>query len=465
MARIERLELFKVPPRRLFLKVVTDEGVEGWGEPVVEGRADTVATAVREMSEYVVGADPTKIEDMWQVLYRGGFYRGGPVLMSAISGIEQAMWDIAGKMFGLPVHRMLGGDRGSFSCVSFRAPLCFRRRIEYNAVVHGRAPLRAQTFFTLSPGRKTSMSTHWAGVLAALVTGVSWGVVSPLGRILALRGVDMATVVIVRTFLVAFLLLLWILLKNRSSLRISFQDGLVLLAYSILVIPLTATGFMFSLKYLTVPAALIIHYTFPLVTLLGGLWITGERPTPPQYLAAVLVIAGVWIGVFASGTSSGSFSLLGVFWGVVAVIGLSGQFLMGRVLLSTKRFSSAPMIFYGHLFGGLILAAFKHALSGWGDLEAMNAFDWGAIAVMAVIGSVLGHGAYCLSLKYVSAATASHVCTMEIPSGILLAGIMSSEIPTLQEINGSLLIILAIFLAALPDDFIRRFRRENVALK
>jgi galactonate dehydratase len=109
MARIERLELFKVPPRWLFLKVVTDEGVEGWGEPVVEGRADTVAAAVREMSEYVVGADPTKIEDMWQVLYRGGFYRGGPVLMSAISGIEQAMWDISGKMFGLPVHRMLGG--------------------------------------------------------------------------------------------------------------------------------------------------------------------------------------------------------------------------------------------------------------------------------------------------------------------------------------------------------------------
>ncbi len=109
MARIERLELFKVPPRWLFLKVVTDEGVEGWGEPVVEGRADTVAAAVREMSEYVIGADPTKIEDMWQVLYRGGFYRGGPVLMSAISGIEQAMWDITGKMFGLPVHRMLGG--------------------------------------------------------------------------------------------------------------------------------------------------------------------------------------------------------------------------------------------------------------------------------------------------------------------------------------------------------------------
>ncbi|MEA4952617.1 MAG: galactonate dehydratase [Aminivibrio sp.] len=109
MARIERLDLFKVPPRWLFLKVTTDEGVEGWGEPVVEGRADTVAAAVREMGEYLVGSDPTKIEDLWQALYRGGFYRGGPILMSAISGIEQALWDISGKMAGLPVHRMMGG--------------------------------------------------------------------------------------------------------------------------------------------------------------------------------------------------------------------------------------------------------------------------------------------------------------------------------------------------------------------
>ena len=109
MSRIERFDLFKVPPRWLFLKITTDEGVEGWGEPVVEGRADTVAAAVREMGEYLVGADPTRIEDLWQTLYRGGFYRGGPILMSAISGIEQALWDISGKMAGLPIYRMLGG--------------------------------------------------------------------------------------------------------------------------------------------------------------------------------------------------------------------------------------------------------------------------------------------------------------------------------------------------------------------
>jgi galactonate dehydratase len=107
--KITKLELFKVPPRWLFLKVETDEGIAGWGEPVVEGKADTVAAAVQEMSEYLIGKDPMRIEDLFQVLYRGGFYRGGPILSSAISGIEQALWDIKGKFYNAPVYDLLGG--------------------------------------------------------------------------------------------------------------------------------------------------------------------------------------------------------------------------------------------------------------------------------------------------------------------------------------------------------------------
>lgn len=107
--KITKLELFKVPPRWLFLKIETDEGITGWGEPVVEGKADTVAAAVMEMSDHIIGKDPMRIEDMFQVLYRGGFYRGGPILTSAISGIEQALWDIKGKFYNAPVYDLLGG--------------------------------------------------------------------------------------------------------------------------------------------------------------------------------------------------------------------------------------------------------------------------------------------------------------------------------------------------------------------
>ena len=107
--KITKLETFFVKPRWLFLKMHTDEGVTGWGEPIVEGWSRTVAEAVQEMGRYLLGKDPRRIEHHWQALYRGAFYRGGPVLCSALSGIEQAMWDITGKALGAPVHQLLGG--------------------------------------------------------------------------------------------------------------------------------------------------------------------------------------------------------------------------------------------------------------------------------------------------------------------------------------------------------------------
>lgn len=107
--KVRKIELFKVPPRWLFLRMETESGLVGWGEPVVEGRAATVLAAVKEIEPLLIGKDATAIEDTWQMLYRGGFYRGGPVLMSAISGIDQALWDIKGKVLGVPVYELLGG--------------------------------------------------------------------------------------------------------------------------------------------------------------------------------------------------------------------------------------------------------------------------------------------------------------------------------------------------------------------
>jgi galactonate dehydratase len=110
MSRITDYELYDLPPRWLFLRVETSDGLVGWGEPVVEGRARTVRGAVEELlEEYLLGEPPGLIEDHWQTMYRGGFYRGGPVLMSAIAGIDQALWDIKGKHFGAPVYELLGG--------------------------------------------------------------------------------------------------------------------------------------------------------------------------------------------------------------------------------------------------------------------------------------------------------------------------------------------------------------------
>ncbi|HEY8295927.1 MAG TPA: galactonate dehydratase [Micrococcaceae bacterium] len=107
--RIVRIETFLVPPRWLFVRIETDNGIVGWGEPVVEGRSETVRTAVEQLAELLIGADPLRIEDHWQVMTRGSFYRGGAILASAVAGLDQALWDIAGKHLGVPVHQLLGG--------------------------------------------------------------------------------------------------------------------------------------------------------------------------------------------------------------------------------------------------------------------------------------------------------------------------------------------------------------------
>ncbi|RFU84158.1 galactonate dehydratase [Streptomyces triticagri] len=156
--KIERVETFLVPPRWLFLRIETDEGMVGWGEPVVEGRAHTVAAAVDELSDHLLGADPLRIEDHWQTLSKGGFYRGGPVLSSAVAGIDQALWDIAGKARGVPVHELFGGP--------------VRERVRMYAWIGGDEP--AQAAEQAEARRRqgfTAVKMNATGALGALPTG------------------------------------------------------------------------------------------------------------------------------------------------------------------------------------------------------------------------------------------------------------------------------------------------------
>ncbi len=107
--KITKLETFLVKPRWLFLKVHTNAGLVGLGEPILEGRAKTCAEAVKEIEPYLVGKDPRQVVHHWQAIYRHAFYRGGPILTSALSGIDMALWDLKGKALGVPVYELLGG--------------------------------------------------------------------------------------------------------------------------------------------------------------------------------------------------------------------------------------------------------------------------------------------------------------------------------------------------------------------
>src|SRR5438034_11329464 len=141
--KITRLETILVKPRWLFLKVHTNAGIVGLGEPVLEGRARTCASAVEEVAPYLTGKDPRNVVHHWQSIYRHAFYRGGPILTSVLSGIEQALWDIKGKFLGVPVYELLGGPT--------------RDRVRVYA--HARTPemikeKKAQGFTAFKTGRK-----------------------------------------------------------------------------------------------------------------------------------------------------------------------------------------------------------------------------------------------------------------------------------------------------------------------
>ena len=93
----------------VFVKLETDAGVVGWGDGTLEGKAQVVAACINDFRAFIIGADPMQVEHHWQSLYVHTFHRGGPVISAAISGLDEALWDIRGKILGLPVYKMLGG--------------------------------------------------------------------------------------------------------------------------------------------------------------------------------------------------------------------------------------------------------------------------------------------------------------------------------------------------------------------
>jgi galactonate dehydratase len=109
LVKIAKIEQFFPRHRMRLVRITTDRGLVGWGETTLEGKPKSTIAAVEELTDYLIGKDPLRIEHHWQHIYRSAFFRGGNVLMSALSGIDQALWDIAGKHYGVPTYQLLGG--------------------------------------------------------------------------------------------------------------------------------------------------------------------------------------------------------------------------------------------------------------------------------------------------------------------------------------------------------------------
>ena len=117
----------------VFVKLETNQGLIGWGEGTLEGKAGAVMACIEDFRDFLIGSDPMQVEHTWQSMYVHSFYRAGPVIGSAISGIDQALWDIRGKALGMPVYQLLGGPldprgvRGYYHADGVRTPEALAR--------------------------------------------------------------------------------------------------------------------------------------------------------------------------------------------------------------------------------------------------------------------------------------------------------------------------------------------------
>ena len=146
--KVTKIESFVLKNSWVFVKISTDAGIVGWGE-MLKDDAKACAAGALEAGRYLVGQDPNRVVYHWQALERGSFYRGGPIKTAILSGIDQALWDIKGKVYGVPVYKLLGGptrDRirvyGTVSTVTGVNAMKALERDSCCLQVHRRAEIR-----------------------------------------------------------------------------------------------------------------------------------------------------------------------------------------------------------------------------------------------------------------------------------------------------------------------------------
>ncbi|MDO4559390.1 MAG: DMT family transporter [bacterium] len=292
-------------------------------------------------------------------------------------------------------------------------------------------------------------NNYTRGVAMALGTALLWGGMSPLAKFVGSQGVSMASVMCYRALLVVILMAAWL----RSSLgagwyRIERRLMRTYLLLGFLTVVMNACGFMMSCAYLTVPQALMIHYTFPLATMAGSYFITREKPPLLQVAAGLIIIVGLYVGFMGAGGRMNSVSPAGLLWAVASVIGLSGQTLVSRRILKGGATDPLIQLFYIHLFGGAMLIVGKSALMGWTDLKAIDGAVFALMQYSALGAGLLGFGFMFNALKFIPASLVSLICTLELVFALCITPFALGLYPTANELLGCAVIMVSVACAS-----------------
>ncbi|MFP4481753.1 MAG: DMT family transporter [Thermovirgaceae bacterium] len=285
----------------------------------------------------------------------------------------------------------------------------------------------------------------YKGLSSILLAGVLWGTMSPVGKTLAGLGTDMLTVAVLRAAVMAFAIGLFLLFANPSALSISPRAAIPVALVSAVSIPGIYAAFFLALETLTVPLAVVIFFSHPLLTAVGSAFVAKEPPKPVHIAAALITLAGVAIAIFPGFQNNAlEFSWRGVFWSMLASTGMALYSLSGRYMTNSKSMSQLSFFFYAQVFGTFWLLLLKTFSSGWADLVLLTRVQLLWILYLSLIGSFIGYSLYFFALRSIQAPAASVVSSIEIVTAFALSAIALKSPPASFEILGGLMIVAAI---------------------
>ena len=276
-------------------------------------------------------------------------------------------------------------------------------------------------------------------------TSLLWGAMSPISKIISVQGLSQVSVMCYRALFITVFVGGGLMFKRGFSAFIISRKMLSTYALlGILTLVLNATGFAMSCVYLTVPQVLIIHYTFPLLTMAGSLAVNKEKPSMIQILAGCFIILGLCIGFDVFGSTASEISRTGVIWGVISVFGLSAQTLLARNISKGEQSDATLQLFFSYFLGGIVLIIVKSLLSGWSDLQVMTPELFVIIQYPAAAAGLAGFWLLFSGLKHIPATTASLICSLEIVFALILTPVLLNQLPSPHELAGCAIILAAV---------------------
>lgn len=295
------------------------------------------------------------------------------------------------------------------------------------------------------------------GISLVLTAALIWGWNGPAMKGLSASGVALPTLLFLRTLVCVLISGLFFLLFHRSVFRLSFRQFLFLFFYGTFVVSGTTVGFFYSLKYMPVASALLLHYSYPVFTMLGSFLILKEKPTLRQAFSGLLILFAVGGGVFSSGTTFYSISMKGILWGLVAAVGISLQTLMARLASLDLFIPQLTLLFHGFLWSLIPITFFQMEGEDWLNIAAIPFDKWLLVVALGFVGTFLAHLLYFLGLRKISAPLGSLVSSFELVAAMFFSTVLLNECPSMSEIIGSVVVVFAIALASGTSFFKQTF--------